>query len=234
MKAILFDLDGTLLPMDQDVFTKEYFKALAKHLAPYGYDKDKVVKAMWDGINAMLNNDGSKTNEQSFWQAFSPAFGTDEFKDIALFDEFYATVFETLKVTCGYNGKAGRTIKQLKAQGYCVVVATNPVFPIAAYRARLKWAGVDIKDFEFITTYENSHFCKPQAGYYTEILKRLNLNADECLMVGNDVGDDMPALDVGMKVFLMTDYLINTKNQPIDIYPRGGFDELMEFIEQNR
>ena len=28
MKAILFDLDGTLLPMDQDLFTKTYFKYL--------------------------------------------------------------------------------------------------------------------------------------------------------------------------------------------------------------
>ncbi len=25
IKAVLFDLDGTLLPMDQEVFTKEYY-----------------------------------------------------------------------------------------------------------------------------------------------------------------------------------------------------------------
>ena len=28
VKAVLFDLDGTLLPMDQDEFTKGYFKLL--------------------------------------------------------------------------------------------------------------------------------------------------------------------------------------------------------------
>lgn len=32
------------------------------------------------------------------------------------------------------------------------------------------------------------------------------------LMVGNDVRDDMSAADVGMKVFLLTDCLINKKN----------------------
>ena len=26
IKTILFDLDGTLLPMDQDVFVKDYFE----------------------------------------------------------------------------------------------------------------------------------------------------------------------------------------------------------------
>ena len=33
LKMILFDLDGTLLPMDQDVFTESYFKLLCKKMA---------------------------------------------------------------------------------------------------------------------------------------------------------------------------------------------------------
>ena len=32
--TVLFDLDGTLLPMDNDVFTKCYFKLLVQQLAP--------------------------------------------------------------------------------------------------------------------------------------------------------------------------------------------------------
>ena len=38
IKTVLFDLDGTLLPMDQDNFVKAYFKNLAIKLAPHGYD----------------------------------------------------------------------------------------------------------------------------------------------------------------------------------------------------
>ena len=33
IKAVLFDLDGTLLPMDQDIFVKSYFGLLAKKLS---------------------------------------------------------------------------------------------------------------------------------------------------------------------------------------------------------
>ena len=38
IKTILFDLDGTLLPMDQDAFTKAYFKSLSEYLLPFGYE----------------------------------------------------------------------------------------------------------------------------------------------------------------------------------------------------
>ena len=34
IKAILFDLDGTLLLSDSDEFTKAYFAELTKYLAP--------------------------------------------------------------------------------------------------------------------------------------------------------------------------------------------------------
>ena len=49
-------------------------------------------------------------------------------------------------------------------------------------------------------------------------------------MVGNDVGDDMVAQELGMKVFLLTDCLINKHNVDISVYPHGSFEELMEYI----
>lgn len=49
-KAVLFDLDGTLLPMDQDIFTKTYFGELVKKLVPLGYEPDSVVSAIWAGL----------------------------------------------------------------------------------------------------------------------------------------------------------------------------------------
>ena len=55
--TVLFDLDGTLLPMDQDLFTKGYFKLLAAKLAPYGYEPKQLIDAVWAGTAAMLKND---------------------------------------------------------------------------------------------------------------------------------------------------------------------------------
>ena len=47
VKNILFDLDGTLLPMDQERFAHSYTKRLAAYMAPYGYDPELLIKALW-------------------------------------------------------------------------------------------------------------------------------------------------------------------------------------------
>ena len=87
------------------------------------------------------------------------------------------------------------------------------------------------EDFEWITTYENSKYCKPNLRYYQEVLERLGVAPEDCLMVGNDVGDDMVAEELGMQVFLLTDCLINKTDKDLSRYPNGGFDELLRFLE---
>lgn len=51
-------------------------------------------------------------------------------------------------------------------------------------------------------------------------------------MVGNDATEDMVAADIGMSVFLLTDNLINKDDVDISAYPRGGFAELIEFLNK--
>lgn len=75
IKAVLFDLDGTLLPMDQDIFVKAYFGALCKKLAPLGYEPKRVVDTIWRGTEAMVKNDGSCLNREVFWNVFLKAYG---------------------------------------------------------------------------------------------------------------------------------------------------------------
>ena len=104
--------------------------------------------------------------------------------------------------------------------------------PAIATHSRVRWAGLDPNDFEYITTYENSYHCKPNPDYYREILDKLNLDPEECLMVGNDVSEDMVAESLGMKVFLLTDSLINRTGEDIARYPHGSFGELMTFIRE--
>ena len=72
--TVLFDLDGTLLPMDQDTFTHGYFKLLAAKLAPHGYEPKQLVEAIWTGTEAMVRNDGSRTNEAAFWNKFASIY----------------------------------------------------------------------------------------------------------------------------------------------------------------
>ena len=49
-------------------------------------------------------------------------------------------------------------------------------------------------------------------------------------MIGNDVSEDMVASKLGMKVFLITDNLINKNNEDIEKYPHGDFDDAINYI----
>lgn len=231
IKTILFDLDGTLLPMDQDVFVKSYFKRLAKKLAPLGYEPQQLIDSIWKGTAAMIRNDGSCTNEEAFWRVFAQIFGEGCLKDMPVFDEYYHHEFQEAAADCGHDPRAARCIAKLKQKGYRLALATNPIFPAIATESRMRWAGLNQGDFELYTTYENSCYCKPNPDYYRAILKQLNVQPEECLMVGNDVDDDMVASELGMQVFLLTDCLINKRGVDISQYPNGSFDELMAFID---
>lgn len=233
MKNILFDLDGTLLPMNQDKFVKAYFTLLAKKLIPLGYDPKTIAESVWKSTFSMVKNDGSKTNEQVFWEDFSKTYGEKAINDNSVFEDFYKNEFECLKDVCGFNPLVAKTVKFLKENNYKLIAATNPLFPKVATFARLRWAGVSPDDFELVTTYEDSTFCKPNPKYYNEILQKLNLNPEECLMVGNDVGEDMVAKTLGINVFLLTDCLINKKGEDISVYPNGNFNDLIEYIKKD-
>lgn len=230
LTTILFDLDGTLLPMDNDAFTKGYFKCLAAKLIPHGYEKNQLVDAIWTGTAAMVKNNGSLKNEEVFWKKFAEILGEKVLADKPLFDEFYEKEFQETKALCGVNPKASLTVHTIKEMGLRVVLATNPIFPAVATQSRIRWAGLKPEDFELYTTYENIGYCKPNPKYYLEITKRLGVKPEECLMVGNDVTEDMIAESVGMKVFLLTDCLINKERKDTNHFNRGSFDQLLQFI----
>ncbi len=232
IKAVLFDLDGTLLPMDQEEFTRAYFGGLTKKLAPLGYEPEELVKAIWKGTYAMIKNNGVNTNETVFWNAFAQIFGEKVRNDEPVFDGFYRNEFSQVKNVCGYNPKSADIVQGLKAKGVCVALATNPIFPSIATESRIKWAGLSPNDFALYTTYENSYFCKPNPKYYLEICQKLKVDPKDCLMVGNDVGDDMVAKQLGMQVFLLTDNLINKENTDITDLSQGDFFILEDFLKQ--
>ena len=230
IKKILFDLDGTLLPMDQEVFTKAYFGLLAKKLAPHGYNPEELIAGIWKGTKAMVRNDGKTSNETVFWNTFAEIFGEKVKADIRLFNDFYNVDFDNAADSCGFNPLAKRSVEKAKALGYGVILATNPIFPAVATEKRIRWAGLSPQDFEFYTTYENTCFCKPNPEYYRAVADKAGCTPEECLMVGNDVKEDLAAAETGMKVFLLSDCIINPENRDISGIPSGGFEELDGFI----
>ncbi len=231
IKVVLFDLDGTLLPMEQDTFIKAYLGGMAKKLAAYGYHPDELVKAVYAGMKAMTANDGTKTNEVAFWNAFTGILGEHVREDMPIFDDFYRNEFQSVKNICGFLPEAVQTVRKLKEMGYRVALATTPMFPKIATESRIRWAGLEPEDFELFTTYENYHYCKPNLNYYREVVEKLGVTPEECLMVGNDVGEDMVTEELGMKVFLMPADLINKVGKDVSKYPQGDFADLLAYVE---
>ncbi|MBO5715107.1 MAG: HAD family hydrolase [Clostridia bacterium] len=235
-KLILFDLDGTLLPMDLDVFTKAYFYALVKKLAQLGLpasteeEQKALASAVWVATGAMMKNDGSCTNEERFFSVFEKLLGIDFSGKKDILDEFYKNEFNQISAVCGINPKVAEIISALKKREVRIAIATNPLFPLRANEMRLGWAGLQLSDFEYCTCYENSSFCKPNLDYYRAILKHLGVDAKNCMMVGNDVREDMVARELGMEVFLITDCLINVENKDISQYPHGSWDDFRKYI----
>lgn len=153
-------------------------------------------------------------------------------QDQEIFQSFYENEFQDARALCGFQPLAAEAVHALKARGYRVALATNPIFPAIATQSRIRWAGLLPEDFALCTTYENTAYCKPNPAYYADVAARLGVAPQECLMVGNDVQEDMIASQLGMRVFLLTDCLINRTHVPLESYPHGGFPELLDSLSK--
>ncbi|QOY35638.1 HAD family hydrolase [Anaerobacillus isosaccharinicus] len=224
-KVILFDLDGTLLPMDTDAFVKGYLKHLAPKVASI-IAPEHFLKCLWAGTEAMMRNiEAEKTNEHVFEETFLELTKLKKEDIWPTLDDFYTNVFPTLSHLCSPTPLARQVVEEAVKQGYRIAVATNPVFPKAAIYERLRWAGIEDMPFEVVTFYENSSFTKPHAQYYQEICDRLEVEPSECLMVGNDKQEDMAASQIGMKTFLVEGYIIDRGEPSYPINEQGTLEQ---------
>lgn len=232
MNTFIFDLDGTLLPMpSQEKFLDLYMSAVSKKVKEYGMDSKKLLQALMAGTMRMVKNDGTMTNEERFWEEFCDILGDDARRFNDIFDDFYRNEFVTARSATSTHPLAAKCMRRLKEKGYQVVLATNPLFPRIATHTRIAWAGLDPKDFDLITTYENCTYSKPNLDYYKEVLANIKRKPEECIMVGNDVTEDMCAAHLGMDTFLLKDCLICPEGEDIANFKQGGFDDLFDLID---
>lgn len=233
LKAVFFDLDGTLLPLNDVEFTNGYFGLLCKKLAPLGYIPDELVKVIWAGTKQMIKNDGSKTNEEAFWEYFDSYYGDNKVKDKDIFDAFYTEEFRQTKVYCKDNPYAREIIDFLHSNNIKVVLATNPLFPKVGVLTRLGFIGLEEKDFDYITTYHNSTYAKPNPMYYTEIITNLGLKPDEVLMIGNnELEDGIASKGANIPRCYMTgDYVIKSDKCDTPI-PHIDLSEIIDTINK--
>ncbi|MFW6264694.1 MAG: HAD family hydrolase [Bacillota bacterium] len=231
--TILLDLDGTLLPIDIDEFLKGYFHLLSKEFSDI-WEADLFIDSLMKATYKMISNTGENYNMDVFKDTFFKLLEHEEEEAIMnRFENFYRKKFPTLEEGIIVNEQPAQLINILKEKGYKLVLATNPLFPLIAIEERLRWAKIDPAEFSLLTSYENMHYCKPNPAYYLEIAEKMRVEPDDCIMIGNDVQEDMLAADLGMKTFLVNDYLINREAEEINVDWQGSFNELIEYFEKN-
>lgn len=202
--TLLLDLDDTLLDSNIDVFIPAYFKKLAGFIASQ-VQADLLIKELVAGSRLMLENQRPDcTLDQVFSDTFFPALGLERAVLQPLIERFYVEIFPSLREFCAPRAGVVEMVEYAFAQGWRVVIATNPLFPHKAIEERLRWANLPPEKYSFalVTSMETSHFTKAVPAYYAEILGNLGWSTEPVLMVGDDpLMDIESATKAGLPVY---------------------------------
>lgn len=207
IRAVLFDLDDTLLSLNLTAFIGRYVAGASRLLGKAARVSPVALGAPFAKSFMALEDAGrtdALTNEELFRSVFYKASGIPlEEPAVADLMDFYE---RELVPDMGGGIVAARPQAGCREAVECVwrlgltcALATNPTFSLACDRARLGWAGLYEDDFAAISTISNSHRCKPCAQYYQEFANSLGVRVDECLMVGNDASRDFARPDCGLR-----------------------------------
>jgi HAD superfamily hydrolase (TIGR01662 family) len=204
LKAVLFDLDNTLILFEEEKFLLGYYPVLMARFAglfPDGQFAERLMKA----TIVLRDNDGSKINRELFLGVFCDGLKVSREEVWSRFEQFFSLDFDMLKDAVTATPGAEAAFKHVKERGLKIVVATNPIWPLVVQKKRLAWAGLGDIDIDLITHIDNMSYCKPQLGYFRQICQLINVKPEECLMVGDDPANDMVAAKTGMKTYQATD-----------------------------
>jgi FMN phosphatase YigB (HAD superfamily) len=204
IRAILFDLDDTLLRNEASAFFRNYTRLLTPHLEPW-LTAEQVSDLMWRGTERMMANDApDKVLIDCFWEyAVEQGYPAAELEPVI--NRFYATDYGDLSQHTEPISGGRETLLWAAERGFKLVLATNPLFPESAVIKRLEWANAADIGYALVTTCENMHHAKPNPLYYQEIADAIGCSPKECLMVGNDARFDMVAAEIGMRTYLVAD-----------------------------
>lgn len=238
-RAVCFDLDGTLLPMDIQEFLESYFTSLAHFAVERGADPQRLKKALNAGTHAMTVNQGPLTNEQVYWSTFMDVIDRDAPEQgrrtcdewVELFTEFYETRFDAVGKNMQPSAPMVRAVKSLAKKNYPLLLTTMPLFPPVAVKLRLGWAGIDSGLFARLTQYENSTAAKPSLRYYAENLAAMDVDGADVLMVGNNTVEDLAFCKLGADAYLVTDHLLDPVGLDLNTVKHGSAQEFADWVD---
>jgi FMN phosphatase YigB (HAD superfamily) len=204
LKAILFDLDNTLILFDEARFYQGYFRKIEKLFTDI-MPADILVERLISATRALVQNNGEMTNAEYFMTAFAQDHMDLREELWNRFLYFYETEYDKLEANFILPNHLYETMDEIVQTGLKMVLASNPIFPFDVQMKRLAWAKLDHLPFDLVTHIENMSFCKPRIEYYLEIIEKIGAPPETCMMVGNDPVNDLVAAHTGMKTYLADD-----------------------------
>jgi len=231
IRAVLFDLDGTLIDVNMKHFVPSYLRLLIKNMDGQ-VEAKHATQVLHQAVAAMFaNRDTSLTLEMVLLDVLQVELGMSPEVFQASLERFFVDDLESLRSMVTVHPLARQLIETSQAKGWPLVLATNPIFPRRVIDARLAWADLDDCVFHHVTDYETAHFCKPSPRYFEEILERLQMRAESCLMIGNDPLHDMAAGQVGMQTCLLTPWRIQRSGLKYEADWQGDHGELLGMLQ---
>ncbi|PLX82912.1 MAG: hypothetical protein C0616_01010 [Desulfuromonas sp.] len=234
VNTLLFDLDGTLLQVPMERFIPAYLEGMAYHL---GFNARAEIiafaRSVRGVIHAMLaRREADSTNEDFFLQGIEAATGIDGERVRNSLAAFCADGLNDLEGFVAPAPFLSSLLAKVRERRLELALATNPVFPMELIRARMNWGGLTEDDFVLITSYENTRYCKPQPGYFEQLLDTLQRRPEECLMIGNDTEHDLAAAECGIATFLLDTWMIDRCNGDFSADFRGSHDDLLSLLDR--
>ncbi len=234
LKALLLDLDDTLIGNPVSTFIPAYFKALEAFVADT-VPPDRFIAELLAATRAMdRDDDAGATNEEVFAAAFYPALGVPRDEMEPLLEDFYRDAYPSLQSMISSRPSAPKIIEWAGRQGLQVVIATNPLFPQTAIEQRMKWGGVGVDRFDYdrVTAYENCHATKSNPAYYLEILETIGRQPGECLMVGDNWDWDIDcAAQAGIRGYWIAASNARPGSTAVEPVGQGPLDTLLRAAE---
>jgi FMN phosphatase YigB (HAD superfamily) len=204
LKAVLFDLDNTLIRFDEREFFEAYIPRISTVFSDMMPPETLITKLLLS-TQMLVNNNGQMSNAEYFMSSFSEGYEGYREEIWERFIRFDETEFDEFRSLVSVIPGVREVFTKLRGKGVKLVIASNPIWPKVVQMKRLSWAGLGDWNFELVTSIENMSYCKPHIEYYLEVCKKINEKPGGCLMVGNDPVNDLVVAKIGMKTFLVTD-----------------------------
>jgi len=232
IRAALFDLDGTLIDVDMQQFVPTYLCRLAGRLAAYA-DPQRTVRTLHAAVMSMLDGTSGECSLEELLRTMLAEQLQLDWPDYqAGLAAFCREDLDELRPMVKPHPLARALVHSCLARGWRVALATNPIFPRAVIEARIAWGGLADLPFQPVTSYETSRHCKPQAGFFNDLLAELDLEPPACLMVGNDTLHDLAAARLGLPTCLLTTWRIDRPGSGLSADWEGPHDALLELLQE--